>query len=63
MAERCKGLVYVPEQMRYTGRGKSGFERNYIHRQCRNKIKHETGYCRNCRVHRRNEIPGLNIRH
>ena len=33
--ERCKQTVYIRDQYRRTGRGKSGFEMHYITRQCK----------------------------
>ena len=42
-SKQCEAIVYVPEQLRYTGYGPSGFERT-IHRQCRRKAVHD-GLC------------------
>jgi hypothetical protein len=32
---RCEQIVYVPDQLRYTGRGRSGFEMHYNRRRCK----------------------------
>lgn len=44
LAGYCCAVVCEREQLRYTGRGKHGFERHYIHRQC---MRRATGivYC------------------
>ena len=42
---QCKEMVDVPEQYRRTGRGKSGFEMHYTHRQCRRKAQKDREYC------------------
>lgn len=42
---RCEAIVYEREQLRYTGRGKNGFERHYIKRQCLRRAI-AGGFCR-----------------
>ena len=42
---RCEAIVFQREQLRYTGRGKHGFERHYVKRQCRRRAKGH-GLCR-----------------
>jgi hypothetical protein len=42
---QCLGTVYVPEQLRYTGRSKSGFERHHVKRQCKRR-GHYASYCK-----------------
>jgi hypothetical protein len=32
---RCKAKVYYRDVLRYSGRGHSGFERDWRHRQCK----------------------------
>jgi hypothetical protein len=41
---RCCFVMSVPEQLRRTGRGKSGFERHYVKQQCSRRAG-ESGYC------------------
>lgn len=38
-SKQCREIVHIPEQLRRTGRGPSGFERHYIRRQCARPIK------------------------
>jgi hypothetical protein len=35
--ESCDAIVYVREQLRYSGRGRSGFERYYEQRPCKRR--------------------------
>lgn len=37
--DKCHERVYIREQLRYTGRGKGGFERHYNERQCNRKAQ------------------------
>lgn len=47
---QCEQTVYSPEQLRRTGRGRSGFERHYTKHQCsRNALPGE----RYCKIHGR----------
>jgi hypothetical protein len=41
---RCQAAVYHREQLRYTGRGTSGFERYYVTARCRRKAI-KNGWC------------------
>jgi len=41
---QCKGMVYVRDTYRRTGRGRSGFELHYNYQQCSRKAS-ANGYC------------------
>lgn len=41
----CQAYVYKPEQLRHTGRGKSGFERHYIRVRCKRKRAEHQRLC------------------
>lgn len=42
---RCRANIYVREQLRRTGRAKSGFERHYTQQQCSRRAIRD-GYCK-----------------
>ena len=42
---RCQSYVYKPEQLRRTGRGKSGFERHYTRMRCKRKAADHQKLC------------------
>lgn len=56
--ENCKVIILVPEQLRRTGRGKSGFERHYTERCCSRKATMANGMCRQ---HARMVAKGANL--
>lgn len=41
----CEAVVFTREQLRYTGRGKNGFERHHIRHQCK-RLAVNGGYCK-----------------
>lgn len=42
---QCKEMVYVRDTYRRTGRGKSGFEMHFTHRQCQRKAQVGREFC------------------
>ena len=43
---RCQALTYKREELRRTGRTKSGFERHYVKAQCKRPARIGSNMCR-----------------